>query len=191
MTDKYKNFKELEKENECSKDYFIEYKENSDILIMAIHGGYIELGTSEIAKYISNLGNFSFYCFYGNKKENNFNLHITSVNFDEPIGLKLALKHKIIITIHGCKGNNEIFVGGGNTVLRNKLIKNFQQSGFNAPDFSDDFKFKGLQKENICNRGKLQGIQIEIGRVLRDNLISDKNLLNKFALIILNIHRFS
>jgi len=54
ITDIYKNFEELKKEKIKWIDYEIDFKENkSEIIILAIHWGYIEPWTETICKEIA------------------------------------------------------------------------------------------------------------------------------------------
>ena len=46
---------------------------------------------------------FSTYLFEG-LRENASELHITSTNFDEPIGVAQAKAHDYVLAVHGYKG---------------------------------------------------------------------------------------
>ena len=184
MADIYNNFEELKKNNTNWVDYFIEYDISSEnnILIMAIHWWEIEPSTTQIAKKISKDNDFSFYSFLWK-----FGLHITSTNFDEPKALELAEKHKLIITIHGCRWDEDfIYVWWRNSEIREALIKEFLDNWFNSPSFEDiPIPLKWQHINNICNKWKLkEWIQIEISKNLRNKLAEDEELLNKFSFVI-------
>ena len=66
--DKYKNFTELKKYEKEGKDYIINNRNiDSEIAIMAPHGGGIEPGTIDIADEIAGK-DFLFYSFSGIKE---------------------------------------------------------------------------------------------------------------------------
>ena len=91
MADTYRNFDDLRKHEGrfFQNSYKIVAKDRkSKITCIAIHGGNIEPGTSELAEELA--GNeFNLYKFEGLKEKNNSVLHITSSNFDEPKADKL------------------------------------------------------------------------------------------------------
>lgn len=104
--DMYRNFKELE-ENESTDHYQITSNPvpGSRLLVMSPHGGRIEGGVSEIVHFFDN--DFSTYLFEG-LRENASELHITSTNFDEPIGVAQAKAHDYVLAVHGYKGSREL-----------------------------------------------------------------------------------
>ncbi|MFW6130652.1 MAG: poly-gamma-glutamate hydrolase family protein [Atribacterota bacterium] len=183
MNDKYHNFNELKKYEVEGEDYIIESKmNNSDVLIMAPHGGKIEPHTSEIAKEIAG-DIFSYYSFMGIKEKNNFNtLHIQSTNFDESKGLEIVKKSELNVTIHGHgkdKLSDYILIGGRNNKLKTIIGKKLGEIFNVKKDYNG---LEGESEENICNRclsGK--GVQLEFGKKIRHELISNKNYLRNLS----------
>ena len=110
MVDKYPNYEELSRHEKKGIDYRIRCTSNSDITIIAPHGGGIEPGTTKIAKAIAG-SKHSFYTFEGIKPTGNRVLHITSTNFNEPIALGVVQKASKVVAIHGCRGDSEEIVG--------------------------------------------------------------------------------
>ena len=115
MADTYRNFDDLRKHEGrfFQNSYKIVAKDRkSKITCIAIHGGNIEPGTSELAEELA--GNeFNLYKFEGLKEKNNSVLHITSSNFDEPKADKLVENAQKVISIHGAKGDEPItYIGG-------------------------------------------------------------------------------
>ncbi len=168
MTNKitYHSFKELALSEVEGVDYRIRFRQGiSQIAIMAIHGGGIEPGTTEIAQAIA--GDLhSFYSFSGSKVHGNFDLHITSRRFDEPQGLAIAKQSNTIISIHGC-GDRDLMIlmGGKDIALRKKIGASLQKAGFQV---KDSVRFPGLSPLNICNRCRSgAGVQVEICQGLR------------------------
>ena len=168
--DTYSCFAELDNHEERNKDYKISAIEvGSSITIIAPHGGKIEPGTSDIARRIASR-RFNYYCFEGIKKENNRRLHITSHNFDEPMAVRMVSKSLIVVAIHACTGREKvIYLGGLDKMLKLAIADELGSRGIIVP--SGHGKFKGLNPNNICNRGaNKQGVQLEITRGLRDDL---------------------
>lgn len=168
--DTYNSFNDLKTHEELNKDYKISIRDvGSPITIIAPHGGKIEPRTSDIAKNIAKI-NYNCYCFEGIKKRNNASLHITSHNFDEPNAIDLIKRSKIVIAIHACTGNDSlVYLGGLDTALIKAIEIELKNKGI--PVSKDNFKFQGLNPNNICNRGATKkGVQFEIMRGLRDDL---------------------
>lgn len=165
----YINYVELNKYESIGKDYQIKVsrKSDSEIAIIAPHGGLIESETSGIAEAIAG-DDFNLYLFEGKKADNNYEtLHLTSHLFDEPQCLELISKTKTVISIHGCNGKNKtIFIGGLDIKTKNKLANNFNKT--NICVHTENHKYPGKNPNNICNRGLTkQGVQIELTDPLR------------------------
>jgi phage replication-related protein YjqB (UPF0714/DUF867 family) len=168
--DTYSCFAELKNHETQNKDYKISISDvGSGITIIAPHGGKIEPGTSDIAKKIAR-ERFNYYCFEGVKTENNRCLHITSHNFDEPTAVKIISGSQTVVAIHACTGNERfVYLGGLDKGLQAVIAKELESRGIIAPQGHG--KFKGLNPDNICNRGaNKKGVQLEITRGLRDDL---------------------
>jgi len=164
--DKYQNFGELRRAELASAWRVRRRLRHSPVLIIAPHGGRIEPGTSEIAALIA-CGNYNLYRFEGRKgRGENTALHITSHHFDEPKALKLVAKCRIVLGIHGCKGRGAIYVGGGDTPLREDLAAALRATGLRVKAYGH--KYSAEEPLNICNRGSRRaGAQLEITRDLR------------------------
>lgn len=166
----YNSFNDLKKHEELNKDYKISIRDvGSPTTIIAPHGGKIEPRTSVITKDIAKR-NYNYYCFEGIKTRNNASLHITSHKFDEPNALNLIKRSKIVIAIHACTGNDRlVYLGGLDTVLIKAIESGLKNKGIHVS--KDNNKFKGVNPDNICNRGATKkGVQLEITRGLRDDL---------------------
>ena len=156
---------------------------HTSLVIIAPHGGRIEIGTSEIAKEIAGF-NYSFYCFQGLKLGRpHTDLHITSTNFDEPRGLELVKSAEIVIAIHGRSDDADlisIWIGGLHTKLKEETLVRLTAAGFNA--LANGHRLEGKHPNNICNRGKTRaGLQLELPRSLRMRLAENSELLNLFT----------
>ena len=163
--DTYINYEALALiENEGEDFHVRSFEGPSGTLVMAPHGGSIEPGTSELAKAIA-CGSRTFYSFEGIKNRGNRDLHITSINFDEPRGLSLASAAMRTLAIHGESSRNEVvYLGGLNKELQANLKNYLDAAGFKT-DFHE--KLKGENEKNICNHAKRHGVQLELSRGLR------------------------
>jgi phage replication-related protein YjqB (UPF0714/DUF867 family) len=102
--DSYYNYNDLLNHEREGVDFRIRWREGvTGLCVMAVHGGEIEPGTSEIAHAIAG-DDHAFYSFEGLKPSRNSVLHITSVVFDEPTAITLAKASATVVTIHGCEG---------------------------------------------------------------------------------------
>jgi phage replication-related protein YjqB (UPF0714/DUF867 family) len=182
MTSPYKNFEELTQQEVEGKDYQISARLRDErVLVMAPHGGKIEPTTSMIADAIAG-ENYSYYSFDGLKSEGNGVLHIESHLFDEPRALQAVKKADVVITVHGQLNHQEgfIMVGGLYVDLRSEIRRRLEADGFQTRTPPEGLQ--GIDRENICNRGRLKGgVQLEVSRKERDLLKADKERLERFA----------
>jgi phage replication-related protein YjqB (UPF0714/DUF867 family) len=150
---------------------------DSSLCIIAIHGGGIEPGTTEIAREIAR-AEFSFYSFVGTKKGENWDFHRKSENFTEPIGLALVKANAGVVSIHGLKDKDhpfDIYVGGLDQFLKNRLIEALSAARFSVTEDTTK-EHPGLCARNVCNRGSSgRGVQLEIAKRLRKRLFLDLN----------------
>jgi phage replication-related protein YjqB (UPF0714/DUF867 family) len=183
MPDTYKNFEELSRHEKEGIDYKVEIQDRASAwAVLAIHGGNIEPGTTEIARLIAG-GTFSFYSFIGRKTMEGESraLHITSSHFDEPQGLALVTKSEKVISIHG-EGSAESFimVGGRDSEMIEKMKEILKSNGFELREAPDNLN--GDSEKNICNRClSKKGMQLEISRGLRNTLLSNPGQLQRFC----------
>ncbi|MGO9485339.1 MAG: poly-gamma-glutamate hydrolase family protein [Rhodomicrobium sp.] len=178
--DKYDSFLALSKSKAISIDYIVRIaKQDSSVGVIAPHGGNIEIGTSQIAFAIA-AQDFNFYSFEGLKPGSFRELHITSVNFDEPSCLKVVSVCDFVIAIHGMTGNDErVGMGGLDLILKQLIQVQLRSNGFEALEIE---RFAGVHPENICNRGRRRkGVQLEVSKALRKRLLQEEALLADFS----------
>lgn len=165
--DMYHNFEDLSDHEKEGTDYDINHQSaNSAVLIIAIHGGSIESGTSELAQSISK-DTFNYYNFAGIKETNNYDLHISSLKFDEPEAVEMVERSNYTVSIHGYESEDKnTYVGGLDTVLASHITNELQKNGFGVSE--PPKKFAGKEKDNITNRNKQsKGVQLEISAAQR------------------------
>ena len=169
-TDKYPDFNTLAA-SEPAEHYAITARpgQTPNVAIIAPHGGKIEWRTSEIARAIAGQ-DYSYYLFEGRKARDNGELHITSPNFDEPQCLALIAPARIVLGIHGCQGENAIYVGGLHVPLADALYEALVADGLPAQRYGH--QFPAVHSENICNRGAGGGgAQLELTLDMRQEPI--------------------
>jgi phage replication-related protein YjqB (UPF0714/DUF867 family) len=170
MPDKYASFHELTQHEICGRDYRVSVVERSasPVLVVAPHGGSIEIGTSEIAALIAG-EDHNLFTFDGLKPlGTNRDLHITSHRFDHPECLALASRCTVTVGVHGCKGESHIYIGGLDTRLTGLLCSQLNGAGF--PASTDGHRYAGRHPENICNRSARGcGAQLELTKDFRDS----------------------
>ncbi len=163
----YESFSDLAASEQEGRDYSRELVDRgSDIVVVAPHGGGIEQGTSEIARAVAG-EELSLYCFNGMKRTANRRLHITSTRFDEPEGLELVRRSRVVVAIHGLQGEDEvIYVGGLDEGLKTRLGEALGRAGFETRESRG--RHAGISPLNTCNRASTgQGVQLELTRGLR------------------------
>lgn len=170
MADTYANFCELARHERAGVDYRILARGAlPSVMIVASHGGGIEPGTSEVADAAA-AEEFAFYAFEGLKPRGNFDLHITSTRFDEPVCLSLIERSQVVLTIHGEHGQTDgplVFAGGLHGPLRRRIESALRARGFDVRRHTDP-DLQGLDPRNLCNRGQAgRGVQLELSRALR------------------------
>ncbi|BBO75083.1 hypothetical protein DSCW_25000 [Desulfosarcina widdelii] len=168
----YPSFAALQKNEVLGVDYRIRVRRGlSGIAIMAIHGGGIEPGTTEVADAVAGQWH-TFYTFSGLKPSGNAGLHISSRKFDEPVGRFIAQNSRTVVTIHGCRDESlATYVGGRHAAMKKAIRAALASAGFTATDAR---RFPGINPKNICNRGRLgMGVQLEIPIAMRKLLFED------------------
>ena len=167
-SDRYACFADLAAGEEAGRDYAITVQmgRRADIAILAPHGGGIEPGTSLLARAIAG-EDYSLYLFEGIKQAGgNGELHITSHHFDEPQALTLLKGADTVVAIHGCRGEDKIFIGGRDGRLSAALTAVLLAADYNA--VRNDPAYLGQDPNNICNRGAHgKGAQLELTLDLR------------------------
>jgi phage replication-related protein YjqB (UPF0714/DUF867 family) len=165
---KYTSFAHLARHEVEDRDFRVIQvdRPGSPAVILAPHGGEIEVGTSEIARLIAG-ADHSLFCFEGLKSAGHSReLHITSHRFDHPGCIALTGRRAVVVSIHGCRGRAQIFLGGLDSMLIERLSHRLSLAGFDA--VSGGHKYPGRHPFNICNRGlRSRGAQLEITYDLR------------------------
>lgn len=182
MADLFRRFADLAATQIEGVDFTRFYRSgHSGILVMAPHGGGIEFMTAPLARAIGGTEH-SVYCFEGCKKGGgNGCLHITSTNFDEPIGHEAVTSHRHALAVHGAKEDDGpwVMVGGLATELRQAVIQALEEAQFELK--ACDGTRAARAPENICNRSRERGVQLELSAALRHALKDSPEEKTKFV----------
>jgi phage replication-related protein YjqB (UPF0714/DUF867 family) len=184
MADRYLNFAALEAEQSADVDYRVRVMSRAtSIVLVAPHGGSIEPGSSQIAEAIAR-EDYSLYCFEGLQAHRaHGDLHIKSERFDEPRALELVGESATAVAVHGRADRDDpqtVWMGGRADALRDAIASSLRAAGF--PASTSGHNLPGRATTNICNRGTTgAGVQLEIPRTLRNQLVGDEIWMGSFA----------
>lgn len=168
-------------------DFEIEVKETgSDVTVVAIHGGKIEKGTTELAYALASHNNYNYYSFLGLKRTDNFSLHISSDEFAELYAMEMVSKSEVTLSLHGCDGAEGFtYIGGRDTELAERIKESLTKYGFTVRKNTPK-ELAGMSPDNITNRNiDERGVQLEVSEGLRTKFLStDKDILQSYVLAI-------
>jgi phage replication-related protein YjqB (UPF0714/DUF867 family) len=152
---------------------------------MAIHGGGIETGTSEIALATAGfhpatlvpsadgLGLHDFWLFEGLLPRGNGRLHVTASHYNDPIATELVQNARRCVSLHGCtdrQANGRIQLGGRDFELREIVLEELTAAGIDA-EITHDPMLDGSHPDNIANKTRMGGCaQLEMGTSFRSSL---------------------
>jgi len=170
-------------------DYSIQATDNGrDTTILALHGGGIERGTSELAEAISGQGKYNTYLFEGLKATDNQSLFLKAIDFDEPKAVSLVQDSDYTVSIVGAVGDEETtYIGGQNRMLAELIKLHLMTKGYHVETLSIPDRIAGVMDSNIVNQNKLfngyqlGGVQIAVSKGLRDKLAADPGTLSDYA----------
>ncbi|MEV0345190.1 poly-gamma-glutamate hydrolase family protein [Nonomuraea sp. NPDC050680] len=180
VADTYANYAELAAHETEGTDYrrVQRFPQGAKVAHIAIHGGSIEAGTSQLADYSAQASQAAFYAFEGIKATGNGTLHITASRFDEPRALALLARVDRTVSWHGYSDSTEAstYVGGRDTALVERVTAALRAAGFTVakqvPDGLD-----GSSPDNIANKNRRgKGLQLEISTAQRKQFFADGDL---------------
>jgi phage replication-related protein YjqB (UPF0714/DUF867 family) len=150
---------------------------DSPLIVVAPHGGAIEVRTSEIASAIA--GTDHTQCQFKGKLpagQNFPRLHVTSEHWDVEECLILIGQRTHALSIHGTtRANKVVYVGGRDTATGVELAAALRTAGFSVvqPAPSD---ISGTSPDNFVNKdADGAGVQLELTTELRTELFPTKD----------------
>lgn len=189
FTTGYSSFAELSA-SEDAADYTIKATDiGRDTTILALHGGGIERGTSELVEALKGYGKYNTYLFEGLKATDNGSLFLRAINFDEPTAARLVRNSDYTVSVIGAAGNDETtYIGGQNKILAELIKLHLSNKGYNVKTLSIPDRIAGVMNSNIVNKNKLfndsyqiGGVQIAISKGLRDKFVADSSILDDYS----------
>ncbi len=172
--------------------------------IMALHGGGIEKGTSELCLGIAGYRPdtlaalfpgepvYDYWMFEGLRlpsmnQGTNRDLHVTAKHCDDHVALSMAASSLNVLSLHGCtaeqagvRGSQDpkvVVVGGLNAAFK-KLLHEELGKHFKTVDGDDFPALAGVNPANPCNRTMLgKGGQLELSTELRASFF-DKDTMD-------------
>ncbi|MFF2719236.1 poly-gamma-glutamate hydrolase family protein [Streptomyces sp. NPDC058011] len=154
--------------------------------VMALHGGGIETGTSELCLAIAGYhpatlaplqdghGVHDYWMFEGLRTSGNRDLHVTAENCDDHVALSMAFSSLNVLSLHGCTSAQAgtvpqaVVVGGLNTRFKTLLKAEFDAVGIAWRDGNETPDLAGVNPANPVNRTMLsKGGQLELTTELR------------------------
>jgi phage replication-related protein YjqB (UPF0714/DUF867 family) len=144
--------------------------------LMAIHGGGIEPGTEEIARFVASHSGASLYVYAGRRSGGNLSLHRPShdMRIEERALVVQFLNHvQAAISIHGHgRRKNRVYVGG----LHQRMVQDFLElarPAFSQYEWISDPKIippglSGRSPTNVVNLPPARGMQLELPPRLRE-----------------------
>ncbi|MBX9725347.1 MAG: poly-gamma-glutamate hydrolase family protein, partial [Candidatus Obscuribacterales bacterium] len=121
----------------------------------------IEPGSSYIARAVAG-SQLNLYDFQGLRRRRPQELHVTSTRFRDRRLNDLLLHTRIALSIHsmGEQGSGEIWIGGLNLELKQRVCDQLSLSGFVVN--GDSPRYRGVHPANIVNLASEHGVQIEL-----------------------------
>lgn len=141
----------------------------SEITVVSPHGGFIEAGSSHLAKLVAG-EELNLFDFQGLRKRRSMELHVTSTRFRDPLLSILLDRSRLAVSIHsmGPVGAGEIWVGGLNEAVKARVLAELNKRGFRAR--SDTPRYRGEHPRNFVNLAREKGVQIELSGDVMDSL---------------------
>ena len=176
MTDKFTSLTALKASLEAG-DYRIRCLDRSSLVtIIAPHGGYIEAGTSALARSLAG-AQYNLFDFQGLRPDLANDMHVTATNFRDPLLSDMLRRSRTAVAIHGMhdQGHAITWLGG-----LNKELKALVQTQLEAANFAvnpDSPRYRGENPRNVVNLPCEAGVQLELPNELMRQLFHGQAFL--------------
>ncbi len=174
MADKYPILLAVKERFAAGKDYRICSRDRGSwATIVAPHGGYIEAGTSAIARSIAGK-TYNHFDFQALRPESARDLHVTATRFRDPVLSRLLESSLTAVSVHGMGtcSSEVLWLGGLNVELKELALVTLKERGIAV--VSDSPKYRGESPANIVNLPRLKGVQLELSDELIATLFAGK-----------------
>ena len=170
MRDKYSSLAALKADLRENQDFQIRLLDRwSWATILSPHGGYIEAGSSALARATAG-GNYNYFDFQGLRSTDAMDLHVTSTRFRDPMLSELMKRSCSAVSFHcmGKAGESVIWLGGLNKDLKAIVLANLRKRGFSVNP--DSPLYRGESVNNVVNLVCHKGVQLELSEELMKEL---------------------
>lgn len=159
--DFFSDLKSLKLSLKEGKDFDIKVVDRgSPVTVVSPHGGFIEFGTSQLARSLAEHG-YNLFDFRGISRAGARRGHVTSTRFRDPRLMVLLNKSRVCVSFHRMRDRHDIaYLGGNNKSLKRLAALYLRRSGFNCD--TDPPRLKGKSTLNFVNLAEEEGLQVEI-----------------------------
>lgn len=172
MRDKYSSLAALRASLE-TEDYRIRCLDRgSTVTIISPHGGFIEAGTSALARAIAGR-KYNLFDFQSLRPDIAHEMHVTATRFREAQLSKMLKTSKLAVSVHGMGvcGHTTIWLGGLNDNLKELVQARLLEQGFQVNP--DSPKYRGESPNNVVNLACHRGVQLELSNELLAMMFAD------------------
>jgi phage replication-related protein YjqB (UPF0714/DUF867 family) len=160
--DMYPSLVSLKKHLRKDEDYRIRIADrHADVTILAPHGGFIEPGSSVLARAIA-ASEHNLFDFQGLNRQNPMDLHVTATRFRDSQLTGMLKRSRVALSIHGMgnQGHTDIWLGGRNQKLKALVLRRLTAAGFTVNP--DSPQYRGESPQNVVNLAPEAGVQLEL-----------------------------
>jgi phage replication-related protein YjqB (UPF0714/DUF867 family) len=170
--DIYPDLDALKRDMRKGRDYRIRILDRaSTVTIVSPHGGYVDEGTSGLARAVAGR-NYNLFDFQGLLKAESFRLHVTSTRFRDPELARFLRTSAVAVSVHGMDDEEPeqltIWLGGLHSKLKELMQAKLEAEGFNVE--ASPPKFRGEHPKNVVNLALQKGVQLELPLTLRKRM---------------------
>jgi len=172
--DLYPDIPTLKSHLKEKRDFRVRHNDrHSFATIVSPHGGFIEEGTSQIARAVAG-PDFNLFDFQGLVTVEPQKLHVTSTRFREPILMQMLSRSDVAVSIHGMGEEDDmtIWLGGLNLEMKGRMFKALIDAGFLVNP--DSPRHRGESPRNFVNMVKRRGVQLELPNNLLKTMFAGK-----------------
>jgi phage replication-related protein YjqB (UPF0714/DUF867 family) len=145
------------------------------VTVISPHGGFIEAGTSAIARAVAGRSH-NLFDFQGLLQTDLHEMHVTATHFRDPELSKMLSNSDTAVAIHGMlsQGHKTIYLGGLNKQLKSIIHEHLLQAAFQVDP--DAPRWRGEHPKNVVNLACHYGVQLEFS----DEFLADLFVAKRF-----------
>ncbi|SRR5579885_1483890 len=173
MPDKYQSVSALKRDLGPGAYRIRRLDRGSRITVIAPHGGFIDPGSSAVARAVAGREH-NLFDFQGLREDLAADMHVTATRFRDPALTPLLAACEAAVSVHwmGNQGAAMIWLGGRNWRLKVLVLKELTAAGFTVN--ANGPRYRGESPLNVVNLPRQQGVQLEISEELMCRLFRGK-----------------